>query len=59
MENKHIPVRIVSDKGKVFLIKTGRGGASMSAKVKKIIIAILLAMIVLGLLGLCTYYYFR
>ena len=36
-----------------------RGGASMSAKVKKIIIAILLAMIVLGLLGLCTYYYFR
>lgn len=31
----------------------------MSAKVKKIIITILLAMIVLGLLGLCTYYYFR
>lgn len=31
----------------------------MSAKVKKIIIAILLAMIVLGLLGLYTYYCFR
>lgn len=31
----------------------------MSARVKKIILIILLAMIVLGLLGLCTYYYIR